>query len=317
MPHDHKKKPKHPATIPNQPAPNANKGPKLGDPTTPKAPGTQPTPQKPAELADPTLRTKHQNESYGYQRFKGKPIINGVSAEDVVQGQVADCYFVSALSAVASGQPGLIAKGIRDKGNGAYSVRFFRRKGYGSATYDEVWIDVDADLPSMKGGSRTNYARSGDSDQDGMELWPSLYEKAYAVWKGGYDKMGEGGVPGDALEALTGKSTSYTSASASTPGGAKDDPLWARLKAAADKKAPTTAGTYGEDKKAMYEGKRLYPWHAYTVVGVKEKDGKRFVVLRNPWGSSEPGADGKDDGIFDLELSEFKTFYQGVTITNL
>ena len=39
----------------------------------------------------------------------------------------------------------------------------------------------------------------------------------------------------------------------------------------------------------------LYGGHAYSVLRVKECNGKRFIVCRNPWGKSEwtgPWADG-------------------------
>ena len=46
------------------------------------------------------------------------------------------------------------------------------------------------------------------------------------------------------------------------------------------------------------------------MVGYKEEGGKKFVQLRNPWGESEPAGDGKNDGVFYLELSKFTTLYQ-------
>ena len=42
----------------------------------------------------------------------------------------------------------------------------------------------------------------------------------------------------------------------------------------------------------------LFGSHAYSVLRVKEIEGKRFVVLRNPWGDSEwtgPWSDGSKE----------------------
>jgi hypothetical protein len=58
----------------------------------------------------------------------------------------------------------------------------------------------------------------------------------------------------------------------------------------------------------------VYAWHVYTVLGAVEEGGAKYVQLRNPWGSSEPGADGKNDGIFKMKLEDFTKLYQGVDI---
>ena len=38
------------------------------------------------------------------------------------------------------------------------------------------------------------------------------------------------------------------------------------------------------------------------------------MQLRNPWGDTEPKNNGKNDGIFKLELSEFMKMYANVEI---
>jgi hypothetical protein len=75
----------------------------------------------------------------------------------------------------------------------------------------------------------------------------------------------------------------------------------------------------------------LYGSHAYSILRVKECKGKRFIVLRNPWGASEwTGAwgDGSkewvgewldvlkeldhvfgDDGEFVMECKFFRMFF--------
>ena len=81
-----------------------------------------------------------------------------------------------------------------------------------------------------------------------------------------------------------------------------------------DSKEMMAACTYDKDRSSLYSGTGLYPCHAYSVLGFEEKSGQRFVQLRNPWGSSEPGNDGKNDGIFLLELSKFMTLYESVSV---
>ncbi len=270
----------------------------------------EPKVEEPVELEDPALREKHRDGSVEYQRYTGDLFVNGVSPEDVIQGSIADCYLIAALCAVASSNPDLITSGVKPAGVGAWEVRFFERQA--NRTFKEVWIKVDADLPTLKGRTAPAYARSGDKNDKGLELWPAVFEKAYAVWKQGYDKMGEGGSSKGALEALTGKSVD-TMTTEWTPA----DTIWAKLeKASKDGKLgkAASAGTHGKDRQDLYEGKRLYAWHAYTVMGIESAGGERFVILRNPWGQSEPGADGKDDGIFKLTLEEFMKYYQNLNL---
>ncbi len=54
--------------------------------------------------------------------------------------------------------------------------------------------------------------------------------------------------------------------------------------------------------------------HAYSVWGTEVSGGKKYVQLRNPWGDSEPKNNGRDDGIFKMELSEFMKMYANVEI---
>lgn len=266
--------------------------------------------EAPVVIEDPALREKHRDGSMEYKRYAGDLFVNGVTAQDVEQGSIADCYLVAALAATARANPELITNGIKAAGSGAYDVRFFERD-YGG-TYKEVWIKVDADLVTSKGGSRPAYARSTEKNDRGMELWPAIYEKAYAVWKKGYDKMGEGGSSQAALEALCGNRVQSTTL-ATTP----EDQIWKKLQAVTKDGAMTkagSAGTHGKDQEDIYKDTNLYAWHAYTIMGTEEKDGQRFVILRNPWGRTEPGSDGKDDGIFKLTIADFVKYYSNMNL---
>lgn len=283
---------------------------------------TKPADQKKKQrrdLQDPRLRDKHQDKP-GWEYVKAgedernRLFYYGVKASDVYQGSVADCYFVAALSAVASKSPDLIKDGIVDNGDGTYKVRFFQKKDYWSRDYESVWVTVDGDLPGMNGDLK--YAKGQKTRTGGRELWPGIYEKAFAEWKGGYNEVGEGGSSSAALEALTGAPTSYKTTER-TPA----DDMWDKIKKATDNGNAVSAGTYGKDRDDLYAGTRLYAWHAYTVLGAHEKgrgkDRKRYVKIRNPWGRVEPGSDGKDDGIFELTLPDFMKFYSSVNFSNL
>ena len=46
------------------------------------------------------------------------------------------------------------------------------------------------------------------------------------------------------------------------------------------------------------------------MLGYEEKNGEKYVTLRNPWGESEPAGNGPNDGVFQLKLEEFSKLYQ-------
>ena len=146
---------------------------------------------------------------------------------------------------------------------------------------------------------------------DSKEVWVGLLEKAYAQWKGGYDKVGNGGYPGEVISALTGTSTTYSSNKYTDA-----NVLFTNIQKGAANHKAMTSPTFGEDSAVKYDGTGVHAWHVYTVLGAVEEGGARFVQLRNPWGSNEPGNDGKDDGIFKMKLEDFTKLYQGVDIGN-
>lgn len=275
---------------------------------------------EPKDLADPRLRDEHQGADWSYAKSgldpKNKLFSNGVRGTDVMQGAVADCYFVAALSGVAAENPNLVKSGIVDNGDNTYKVRFFTKKNYYDTNYEQTWVTIDGDMPAQAGRTDLRYAKGEQLKSGGRELWPALYEKAWAQLKGGYNVMGEGGSTAEAIEALSGKRVSYMSTD-TTP----DDMLWTRLVNASKNDQVMAAGTRGKEDESIYTGTNLYAWHAYTILGAYEKgrgkDKKRFVKLRNPWGRVEPGQDGKDDGVFELPFEDFKKFYQNVNIAGL
>jgi hypothetical protein len=108
------------------------------------------------------------------------------------------------------------------------------------------------------------------------------------------------------MTTLTGKPSSYSSTSTATP-----EQLFAKIKDSASSSRPMTATTYGEDKEALYTNTGVHANHAYTVLGATEENGQKMIEVRNPWGFSEGGNDGKDDGIFKVPLTDFVKLYQG------
>jgi hypothetical protein len=186
-------------------------------------------------------------------------------------------------------------------GEREFQVRFYSPSGRMEL------VTVDADLYTRSWGGPIYGTTPNASDPDTMELWYPIVEKAYAKWKGSYDRIGNGGSSASVLTALTGKSTNYLDTSYDSA-----DRIFQAVKAGGTAKSPMTAGTH--DDKKIYTNTGVFADHAYSVLGAEESAGKKFILMRNPWGESEAGNDGKNDGYFKVELSQFMKLFGDISI---
>lgn len=159
----------------------------------------------------PKLNTKDQGAGMTYKKPGGDPEDHSttdrgddLSGEDVKQGGLADCFFIASMNAVGNANPKFLQDAVKyDASTGLYTVRFKERSGWDAKknepTYRDHFEVVDGYLPTLADG-RQSYARA-----NGPSAWGPIYEKAYAQWQGGYDKLGAGGNSGEAMTALTGK----------------------------------------------------------------------------------------------------------------
>jgi hypothetical protein len=61
-----------------------------------------------------------------YRYVSGSLFVGGISHTDVDQGEVGDCYFLSALANTALHAPAKILNMFYDNGDGTFTVKFFR-----------------------------------------------------------------------------------------------------------------------------------------------------------------------------------------------
>jgi len=236
-----------------------------------------------------------------------------VDPRDVEQGAIGDCYFLAGLSSVAKARPEVLKDGITDNGDGTYGVRLYDANGKART------VTVDDELYRKEGGG-PRYARGTDR----KELWPALYEKAYAKMRGSYETIGNGGQARRAMEAITGKTSDRVHNQKLTA-----DALWDRVNGALDGNKPIATDTYGSGKK--YDNNGVVSGHAYSVLGTQTDGDDRYVVLRNPWGSGEYSnpayetdvdwaKDGKldgDDGVFRMKLEDFHRLYEHTDVNDV
>ena len=145
---------------------------------------------------------------------------NGAGTDDVNQGAVGDCYFLSSISSVADssvasidGTVPSVDEGdmIIDNGDGTFGIRFYDNNGA------QRWVTVDKYVPGYR-EDKLNFASS-----DSGESWPMLIEKAYVqlnesdnIGQDGTNRYGignnfgiAGGSAGYALSHVTGQKSSY------------------------------------------------------------------------------------------------------------
>ncbi len=261
------------------------------------------------DLPDPKLHKDECRDDgtprYSKVRYTGPLFKNGAKATDVEQGSIGDCYLPSAIASIAYAKPGLFEDLIKQNDDGTFTVTF-KERDWRTRSYKDVKITVDGDLWSRSWGGPIYGSSSGSTKAETMELWWPILEKAYAQWKGSFNTIGNGGSSSRVFTEVLGRDSDNMSV---RPGS--EDRVWNKIKDARGKGFPVSAGTYGKDDSNRYTNTGVYPNHSYSIYGVEEKDGERYVEIRNPWGESEPyPGDGKNDGIFMLKLEDFTKLYQ-------
>lgn len=251
----------------------------------------------PQPRKQPGLTPDSDRNGVRYQPIeRGTLMVNGVGADDPLQGNVGNCYLIAAMASLAKVKPEVLTRAIQANPDGTFTVTFHERKK-GKAQPSPVKVTVDGRFPHRDGQLEFGGARSAN------ELWPLIIEKAYSAWKGSYH-LTEGGMSATTLEALTGAKPGFFPVDDALDG----DAIFQRLK----KLSADGAAVVALSKPWEPSARNLVNDHAYSVLGVEEKRGKRFVTLRNPWGQQEPGRDGKNDGIFTMTLDEFLSSFATV-----
>lgn len=239
-----------------------------------------------------------------------------VHHNDVEQGFLGDCYFLSALGAVANADPSAIKELIKpsDKGDGTYDVKLYvkDKKFLAWNGLHPVIINVSPDVPtvvnSYTGKEEFIYASSGDK-----ELWVALVEKAYAKLNGKKHKSKykaiEGGYGTWGIETITGHD-----AKKFNPNSKTKEELVNIIQSALDEKRAITAGTRFKLKKpkkrwVLSNGAELYGLHEYYVLEVTMRD----IKLNNPHNPDNvrtyTGAD-----TFSIPLDDFLEYFNAVSL---
>ena len=254
---------------------------------------------------------------------------------DPVQGAVANCYYIAALSAVAWATPYRIAHLTRATGQGQNQfynlIKFYKPDSNGQIDKE---IEITDTVPISSGAGNFIYCRSSEPG----EIWPAIYEKAFAKLKTGTttdhpDITATGW--GDCVYAtaqLNGGQRHYYGNNDLTA-----DEIWNLVRSNSMSRRtfnPMTCWTYGTAPDGLdYSDANIVGSHCYTILGWDYRCGKKYVILRNPWGYKEatvgtlnstvylfdiswwrPIQLANPDGTFAMEASAFKQYFAGLGV---
>lgn len=251
---------------------------------------------------------------------------------DPVQGAVANCYYIAALSAVSWATPYRISHLTRATGQGQNQftnlIKFYKPDSNGQIDKE---IEVTDTVPVNNASGNFIYCRSSEAG----EIWPALYEKAFAKLKTGTttdhpDITATGwGDPVYATAQLNGEKRYYYSNNDFTA-----DDIWDIVRSNSLSRRtfnPMTCWTYGTAPEGLsYSDANIVGSHAYTILGWDYHCGKKYLIVRNPWGYKEatvgtlngtvymfdiswwrPIQLANPDGTFGIEASFFKQYFAG------
>ena len=264
--------------------------------------------------------------------FKGKQVSlfeTSISVDDIKQGGLGDCYFLSSVSALSQ-YPQII--------DGLFKTEGVREDGF----YEIIlYIDgkpqiviIDDYIPVYKKNTRQPYF----ARPNGNEIWVMLIEKAWAKVNGGYLNI-IGGKQYESLQALTG----FCSSVYDILNYRGDDlqgyqqKIFKAIEESAENKCIMTCATDGN---TAIEKVGLVTNHAYSLLGYKAITSKGKTVnllhIRNPhsegewkgdwsdsstkWGTEEKNQVAykkADDGTFFMEVSDFFKYFVDIEICHL
>lgn len=220
--------------------------------------------------------------------------VDGISAHDIDQGGVGDCYLMAALAGLAEARPRDIISMITENANGTFTVKF-----PGISKKITVSKPTDSELDK--------YAHRGRNGS----TWVAVLEKAFAqyskdqAWFKDAERGDiDGGFLSTGIHPITGHSTNTDTLALTWKSTTRS-----RIQNALKNKRVITASVnslFG-DKKSENQY-NLPAQHVYTILSYdKATDTLR---VRNPWGWGSDAknfkhSDDTNDGIFTMTIDEF------------
>ncbi len=227
-----------------------------------------------------------------------------IEPSDIIQGELGDCYFLSALASLAQ-TPDRIKRLIRFRRTTETGVYCF------SLCLNGIWenVVVDDKIPCLPSANKPIFCQSKTS-----EVWAILLEKAWAKIHGGYLNV-ESGRLEESLKALSGAPCNLHMIASDR----MEEDQWVELLDARRRAYVLACSTKDfSDRKLDSKGvdplSGLVASHGYSILGiyelVRQPDGSfrrlssadspsaanlRLLKVRNPWSSVEWRGDFSDN----------------------
>lgn len=171
-------------------------------------------------------------------------------------------------------------------------VRFHDKGGNNNARTETV--EVNYEIPITNSDGEPVYARASDR----TDIWPCLYEKAFAKWigEGRQDNnnnnngdrpditVTHSGDPIKAMAQINGREPQYYRNENHSP----EDMLSVVRHNCVNNRTINPMAAFTHATGRQYRGSNLVANHAYSVLGYAIVGDRQYIVLRNPWGVTEP-----------------------------
>jgi len=238
--------------------------------------------------------------------------------DDPVQGALSNSWLIAAIFSVFWANPAIINRSTRSADHGyndhgsddsgrcrrresTTEIKFHDKGGRNNNSTQTV--KVNHEIPVNNSSMDNIYARSAAR----MDIWPSLYEKAFAKWITGDDSdrpditQTAYGDPIKAMAQINGRDPHYFF----TESRGHKELLGIVRACSVNFKTitPVAAYTYASGK--MYRGANIVANHAYSVLGWCQYGDRSYIVMRNPWGVTEPLGLNSYPGLLDRVDPEF------------
>jgi len=256
-----------------------------------------------------------------YHLFKGQASTGRYEYTDVVQGEIGDCFFLSASVAINAVDPTFLGGHIQNEPDGTHLITLFNWLG----GHEPTRIAVDNQFPVHDGKLVFGRGRGnpGKDGRDDFDLRAALQEKAYAKLKGSYRVINEGGIGGEGLVAQTGVAATTYEMKRLT-----DDDLWRQISGFKQERTPVITSSPEPDELK----RRIHAWtgqpladldnldglidgHFYGLVGVLTKpDGTRMVQLGTALRPKDATYTSTRRTI-DLPLAAWRAYFDNVTLS--
>jgi hypothetical protein len=229
--------------------------------------------------------------------------------DDPVQGAMGNSWLIAAIFSVFWADPSVINRstrsseqpGEKNEKKRVFAIKFHDKGGENNG--HTATVEVNYEIPINNSDNEPVYCRASD----GCEIWPSLYEKAFAKWITGNSSdhpditQTHSGDPIKAMAQINGKDPQYYFTDHCSP----NELVGLVRSCSVNFKTINPMCAYTHASGNMYRGSNLVANHAYSVLGWASFGQNQYIILRNPWGVTEPVGLTSYPGLLDRVEPEF------------